>query len=323
MKITKKVKNKKIKQLNEIWSKGNFKKMEDNKSKKIMDSEDEDFLKAPKYYSIDLIEYEGILYKKYKALLEEESNPKEENVKELIDVKIKDVLKTLLENFDGFFIYGFGNCIIDNVEEAENLFYKSKTLKLLQDRTTWLYKKDTDYIYKCFEDEIEHGVIIQREYLNFKRTLDKLKDTNKMPNREEEIEEYENFLDKKHKAYWEEKKKEEISEESMDSEEEKAILKLMKDNGLDRFEAEDVFYKYGTIEVAKESMDETAEDVVLLLMKDTGLSKEESENLLHKSKVYKLIQNIGTGMHEEDPYFIYETMLQDEMKYGSIVQREF
>ena len=97
----------------------------------------------------------------------------------------------------------------------------------------------------------------------------------------------------------------------------------MADNGFDRFEAEDVFYKYGTIEVAKESMNETAEDVVLLLMKDTGLSKEESENLLHKSKVYKLIQNIGTGMHEEDPYFIYETMLQDEMKYGYIVQREF
>ena len=34
--------------------------------------------------------------------------------------------------------------------------------------------------------------------------------------------------------------------------EEKAILQLMEDNGLDRFEAEDVFYKYGTIEVAKE-----------------------------------------------------------------------
>ena len=274
----------------------------------------------------DLIEYENFLYKKYKVLLnEEELNPKEENINELIDMKIKDVLAILLKNFDGFFIYGFGNCITENVEEAENFFFKSKTLKLLQDRTTWLYEKNTDYIYKLFEDEVEHGVVLQREYLNFKRTLDKLKDTNKMPNREKEIKEYENFLYKKHKAYWEEEeKKEKISSESMDSEaEEKAILQLMADNGFDRFEAEDVFYKYGTIEVAKESMNETAEDVVLLLMKDTGLSKEESENLLHKSKVYKLIQNIGTGMHEEDPYFIYETMLQDEMKYGYIVQREF
>ena len=273
----------------------------------------------------DLIEYEGILYKKYKVLLnEEELNPKEENINELIDMKIKDVLAVLLKNFDGFFIYGFGNCITENVEEAENFFFKSKTLKLLQDRTTWLYEKNTDYIYKLFEDEVEHGVVIRKEYLNFKRTLDKLKDTNKMPNREKEIKEYENFLYKKHNAFWEEERKKEISSESMDSEaEEKAILKLMKDNGLDRFEAEDVFYKYGTIEVAKESMDETAEDVVLLLMKDTGLSKEESENLLHKSRVYQLIQDIDTGLYEEDHYFIYETMLQDEMKYGSIVQREF
>ncbi len=303
--------------------------MEDDKSKKIMASEYEGFinsLKVPKgYKSTDLIEYEDFLYKKYKALLdEEELIPKEENINELIDLKIKDVLAVLLENFDGFRIYGFYIYITQNAEEAEKIFYNSETFKLLQDMNTGLYKESVNFIRDIFIDEITYGVVIQKEYLNLKRTLDKLKDTNKMPNREKEIEEYENFLYKKHKAYWEEEeKKEKISEESMDSEEEKAILKLMKDNGLDRFEAEDVFYKYGTIEVAKESMDETAEDVVLLLMKDTGLSKEESENLLHKSKVYKLIQNIGTGMHEEDPYFIYETMLQDEMKYGSIVQREF
>ena len=30
-----------------------------------------------------------------------------------------------------------------------------------------------------------------------------------------------------------------------------------------------------------------------------------------------------TPFVEEDHYFIYETMLQDEMKYGYIVQREF
>ena len=301
--------------------------MEDNKSDLIKYKDFLNSLKVPKgYKSTDLIEYEGTLYKKYKALLDEDDvNPKEENVNELIDIKIKDILVVLLKNFDGFCIYGFYIYITQNVEEAEKIFYNSETFKLLQDMTTGLYKEDINFIRDIFRDEITYGVVLQREYLNFKRTLDKLKDTNKMPNREKEIKEYENFLYKKHKAYWEEEeKKEKISSESMDSEaEEKAILQLMADNGFDRFEAEDVFYKYGTIEVAKESMNETAEDVVLLLMKDTGLSKEESENLLHKSKVYKLIQNIGTGMHEEDPYFIYETMLQDEMKYGYIVQREF
>ena len=54
-----------------------------------------------------------------------------------------------------------------------------------------------------------------------------------------------------------------------------------------------------------------------------GLTKEESDNLLYKSRVYQLIQDIDTGLYEEDHYFIYETMLQDEMKYGSIIQREF
>lgn len=301
--------------------------MEDNKSDLIKYKDFLNSLKVPKgYKSTDLIEYEGTLYKKYKVLLDDEVlEPKNDNIKELIDMKIKDVLATLLKNFDGFRIYGFHIYITQNVEEAEKIFYNSETFKLLQDMTTGLYKENIDFIRDIFRDEITYGVVIRKEYLNFKRTLDKLKDTNKMPNREKEIKEYENFLDKKHNAFWEEEeKKEKISSESMDSEaEEKAILQLMADNGFDRFEAEDVFYKYGTIEVAKESMNETAEDVVLLLMKDTGLSKEESENLLHKSKVYKLIQNIGTGMHEEDPYFIYETMLQDEMKYGYIVQREF
>ena len=274
----------------------------------------------------DLIEYEGILYKKYRALLDDEVlEPKNDNIKELIDMKIKDVLATLLKNFDGFRIYGFHIYITQNVEEAEKIFYNSETFKLLQDITTGLYKEDINFIRDIFRDEITYGVVLQREYLNFKRTLDKLKDTNKMPNREEEIKEYENFLDKKHNAFWEEeRKKEEISSESMDSEaEEKAILKLMKDNGIYRFSAEDVLYKYHTIETVKKLIDMTAEKVVLLIMKDIGLTKEESENLLYKSTVYQSIQDIDTGLYEEVVDFIYETMLQDEMKYGYIVQREF
>ena len=273
----------------------------------------------------DLIEYEGILYKKYRALLDDEVlEPKNDNIKELIDMKIKDVLATLLKNFDGFRIYGFHIYITQNVEEAEKIFYNSETFKLLQDITTGLYKEDINFIRDIFRDEITYGVVLQREYLNFKRTLDKLKDTNKMPNREEEIKEYENFLDKKHNAFWEEERKKEISSESMDSEaEEKAILKLMKDNGIYRFSAEDVLYKYHTIETVKKLIDMTAEKVVLLIMKDIGLTKEESENLLYKSTVYQSIQDIDTGLYEEVVDFIYETMLQDEMKYGYIVQREF
>ena len=301
--------------------------MEDNKSDLI---EYEGFLNSLKvlkgYKSTNLIEYEGILYKKYRALLDdEELNLEEENIKELIDIKIKDVLATLLENFEGFRIYGFYIYITQNVEEAEKIFYNSETFKLLQDITTGLYKEDINFIRDIFRDEITYGVALQREYLNFKRTLDKLKDTNKMPNREEEIKEYENFLDKKHKAFWEEeRKKDEISSESMDSEaEEKAILKLMKDNGIYRFSAEDVLYKYHTIETVKKLIDMTAEKVVLLLMKDIGLTKEESENLLYKSRVYQLIQDIDTGLYEEVVDFIYETLLTDEMKYGYIVQREF
>lgn len=54
----------------------------------------------------NLMEYEDFLCEKYKVLLdEEELNPKEENIKELIDIKIKDVLNTLLEKFDGFRIH--------------------------------------------------------------------------------------------------------------------------------------------------------------------------------------------------------------------------
>ena len=301
--------------------------MEDNKSDLIKYKDFLNSLKVPKgYKSTDLIEYEGILYKKYRALLDDEVlEPKNDNIKELIDMKIKDVLATLLKNFDGFRIYGFYIYITQNVEEAEKIFYNSETFKLLQDITTGLYKEDINFIRDIFRDEITYGVVLQREYLNFKRTLDKLKDTNKMPNREEEIKEYENFLDKKHNAFWEEeRKKEEISSESMDSEaEEKAILKLMKDNGIYRFSAEDVLYKYHTIETVKKLIDMTAEKVVLLIMKDIGLTKEESENLLYKSTVYQSIQDIDTGLYEEVVDFIYETMLQDEMKYGYIVQREF
>ena len=301
--------------------------MEDNKSDLIKYKDFLNSLKVPKgYKSTDLIEYEGTLYKKYKALLdEEELIPKEENINELIDLKIKDVLAVLLENFDGFRIYGFYIYITQNVEEAEKIFYNSETFKLLQDITPGLYKEDVNFIRDIFRDEITYGVVLQREYLNLKRTLDKLKDSKKKPSREKEIKEYENFLYKKHKAYWEEEeKKEEISSESMDSEaEEKAILKLMKDNGIYRFSAEDVLYKYHTIETVKELMDMTAEDVVLLIMKDIGLTKEESENLLYKSTVYQSIQDIDTGLYEEVVDFIYETMLQDEMKYGYIVQREF
>lgn len=301
--------------------------MEDNKSDLIKYKDFLNSLKVPKgYKSTDLIEYEGILYKKYRALLDDEVlEPKNDNIKELIDMKIKDVLATLLKNFDGFRIYGFHIYITQNVEESEKIFYNSETFKLLQDITTGLYKEDINFIRDIFRDEITYGVVLQREYLNFKRTLDKLKDTNKMPNREEEIKEYENFLDKKHNAFWEEeRKKEEISSESMDSEaEEKAILKLMKDNGIYRFSAEDVLYKYHTIETVKKLIDMTAEKVVLLIMKDIGLTKEESENLLYKSTVYQSIQDIDTGLYEEVVDFIYETMLQDEMKYGYIVQREF
>ena len=301
--------------------------MEDNKSDLIKYKDFLNSLKVPKgYKSTDLIEYEGILYKKYRALLDDEVlEPKNDNIKELIDIKIKDILVVLLKNFDGFRIYGFHIYITQNVEEAEKIFYNSETFKLLQDITAGLYKEDINFIRDIFRDEITYGVVLQREYLNFKRTLDKLKDTNKMPNREEEIKEYENFLDKKHNAFWEEeRKKEEISSESMDSEaEEKAILKLMKDNGIYRFSAEDVLYKYHTIETVKKLIDMTAEKVVLLIMKDIGLTKEESENLLYKSTVYQSIQDIDTGLYEEVVDFIYETMLQDEMKYGYIVQREF
>ena len=63
-------------------------------------------------------------------------------------------------------------------------------------------------------------------------------------------------------------------------------------------------------------------NIILLLIENSGYSEFKAEKIFYSSKTYDLLQDIETGFYEESSYFVY-ILLQDEMKYGYIIQREF
>ena len=81
-------------------------------------------------------------------------------------------------------------------------------------------------------------------------------------------------------------------------------------------------FDYEEFELFKYSVASIVEDVIFLISKYTSYSKSEVEDLFYNSKTYELLQDINTGLYEEDPYLVIE-LLRDEIKYGYFVQREF
>lgn len=86
---------------------------------------------------------------------------------------------------------------------------------------------------------------------------------------------------------------------------------------------ESTYFDYEELKLFEYSLPLIIRNIVLLLSEDKGYSTFKAEEIFYKTQTYELLQDIETGLYEEDPYFIYETMLQDEMKYGYIIQREF
>ena len=81
-------------------------------------------------------------------------------------------------------------------------------------------------------------------------------------------------------------------------------------------------FDFEEFELFKYSVDSIVEDVIFLISKYTLYSKSKAEDLFYNSKTYELLQDINTGLYEEDAYFIIG-LLGDEVKYGHIIQREF
>ena len=56
-------------------------------------------------------------------------------------------------------------------------------------------------------------------------------------------------------------------------------------------------------------------------MEDRKISIIDGMKIVYESQLFKLLQDVKTGLYQESPLFLYD-MLKDELEYGRIIQRE-
>lgn len=63
------------------------------------------------------------------------------------------------------------------------------------------------------------------------------------------------------------------------------------------------------------------QDLVRILVEDRKISIIDGMKIVYESQLFKLLQDVKTGLYQESPLFLYD-MLKDELEYGRIIQRE-
>lgn len=63
------------------------------------------------------------------------------------------------------------------------------------------------------------------------------------------------------------------------------------------------------------------QDLVEMLTEDKNLEYDKAMHIIYDSEIYEKLLDIETGLYGESPAYVYD-LLQDELKYGHIVQRE-
>ena len=71
----------------------------------------------------------------------------------------------------------------------------------------------------------------------------------------------------------------------------------------------------------KQLMEYMVQDIVEIIVEVRGIEYDEAMSILYNSLIYEKIMDQGTGLYRESPSYVYD-LLDDEMKFGKIVQAE-
>ena len=64
------------------------------------------------------------------------------------------------------------------------------------------------------------------------------------------------------------------------------------------------------------------QDLVIFLVEDMEAAIEEAMTMVYNSATFGKLSNINTGLYRESSAYVYE-LLKDELKEGSLIQKEF
>ena len=71
----------------------------------------------------------------------------------------------------------------------------------------------------------------------------------------------------------------------------------------------------------KQMIEYMFQDLVEMLTEDKNLEYDKAMHIIYDSEVYEKLLDIETGLYAESSAYVYD-LLQDELKYGHIVQME-
>ena len=64
------------------------------------------------------------------------------------------------------------------------------------------------------------------------------------------------------------------------------------------------------------------QDLVIFLVEDREAAIEEAMTMVYCSATFEKLSNTSTGLYRESSAYVYE-LLKDELKEGSLIQKEF
>ena len=71
----------------------------------------------------------------------------------------------------------------------------------------------------------------------------------------------------------------------------------------------------------QQMMEYMVQDLVEMLSEDQGIEYDIAMRILYTSAIYDKLMDAETGLYRESPSYVYG-LLQDELKYGHIIQAE-
>ena len=71
----------------------------------------------------------------------------------------------------------------------------------------------------------------------------------------------------------------------------------------------------------KQMMEYMIQDLVEIITEDQKVEYDNAMSMLYNSMIYDKIMDAETGLYRESPAYVYG-LLQDEIRYGRIVQAE-
>lgn len=71
----------------------------------------------------------------------------------------------------------------------------------------------------------------------------------------------------------------------------------------------------------QQMMEYMVQDLIEIFVEETGAEYDDAMHTIYGSEIYEKLMNAETGLYRESPSYVYG-LLQDEIRYGHIVQAE-